>query len=542
MKNEISNILNQIKVGNTTKALEDAKLYYKKNTNELDAIKLLAYSYIQVGNFEKVISVLENGYKGREQKKDFDYFNNVGYALSQIEEYEESLITLNKAIAINDKNIGTHTTISEIYLKLREFKRAEEFILNAFKMILDKGEDIYDKHANVFLLISEINSALKKDSKTIKVFNEILKKKFNANIFFLLMNVDPKSIELSEASSIENRLLKSEEEFQNKIERFNYVTPLHFGLGMYYQSLDQKKSEIFFDKANKEILNNTRYNSHQYQERINKIMALYINKYKSYDENESQYGENNFFIIGSPRSGTTLVESIVTANDKVFSGGELKSCKDIIERNVLSAEQNFGGLSHQFLSKYIRRTKHLKGSCDFIVDKMPENFLYLGIILKLMPKSKILRIFRNPWDIAVSLYRQRYILNVPYSVSFFNIGIFLANFEAINLFWNNNIEKKQNVMDVKYEDLVLNFDDYQKKIYSFLGINAKYEDKIRKQFFSSTASIRQVKEGIGLKSYEKKEFMHHKAEFIDSFFMQRQYWASKEIVPENTSFFGYPIK
>ena len=70
MKNEISNILNQIKVGNTTKALEDAKLYYKKNTNELDAIKLLAYSYIQVGNFEKVISVLENGYKGREQKKD----------------------------------------------------------------------------------------------------------------------------------------------------------------------------------------------------------------------------------------------------------------------------------------------------------------------------------------------------------------------------------------------------------------------------------------------------------------------------------------
>ena len=98
---------------------------------------------------------------------------------------------------------------------------------------------------------------------------------------------------------------------------------------------------------------------------------------------------------------------------------------------------------------------------------MPENFLYLGIILKLMPKSKILRVFRNPWDIAVSLFKQRYILNVPYSVSFFNIGVFLANFEAINIFWNSSIENNQNVMDVKYEDLVKNTDKNQKNIFFF---------------------------------------------------------------------------
>ena len=87
MKSEISNILNLIEVGNTTKALEDAKLFHKNNFNNLDAIKLLAYTYIQVGNFEKVLDVLRKGYKNKESKKDFDYFNNIGYALSQIEEY-----------------------------------------------------------------------------------------------------------------------------------------------------------------------------------------------------------------------------------------------------------------------------------------------------------------------------------------------------------------------------------------------------------------------------------------------------------------------
>ena len=57
---------------------------------------------------------------------------------------------------------------------------------------------------------------------------------------------------------------------------------------------------------------------------------------------------------------------------------------------------------------------------------MPENFLYIGIILKkLLPKSKIIRIFRDPWDTAISLYKQRYVTNIPYSASFFNIGVFM---------------------------------------------------------------------------------------------------------------------
>ena len=156
-----------------------------------------------------------------------------------------------------------------------------------------------------------------------------------------------------------------------------YVTPLNFGLAMYYQSKDKGKSEKYFDNGNKEIFSNTRYNSHQYQERIVKTMDLYKRKYETFDENERSHGEKNFFIVGSPRSGTTLLESIITANNEVFSGGELKSGKDIIEKNILSKEQSISDLSHRFISKYIRRTSYLRGDYKYIVDKMPENFLYL---------------------------------------------------------------------------------------------------------------------------------------------------------------------
>ena len=542
MKNEISNILNLIETGNTIKALEEAKSFHSQQKNNLDGIKLLAYTYIQLGNFEKVISILEDGYKNRKDQQDFDYFNNLGYALLKVEEFEKSIFNLERAIKIHSSEPGVFISMAELYIKCRNFDEAIKYIEKALEIAKKIGQSSYIKYANLYLLMSEVNSALKQDTKSISMFNDILNKEFSENIFFLLANIDPKSVTKNHINKAEDKLSDNEKKFKNKIDRFNYVVPIHFGLGMSYQSIDKAKSESYFDLGNDEIFNNTRYNSHQYQERIVKTMELYIKKYKNFKTDVMTHGEKNFFIVGTPRSGTTLVESIISANSQVFSGGELASARQIIEKNVLSKEQSLSGLSHQFVSKYLRRTSFLRGSSDYIVDKMPENFLYLGIISKLLTKSKIIRIFRDPWDTAISLYKQRYILNIPYSVSFFNIGVFLANFEAINIFWNKNIDDKSNILDIRYEDLVSDKKKNQEKIYSFCNISSEYDEEKRSQFFSPTASIRQIKQGIHKKSIDKKEFLHHKDEFLDALLMQRQYWSSKDIIPKNDYFFGYKLK
>ena len=464
----------------------------------------------------------------------------MGYALSQIEEYDEAISYLKRAQEFKNSP-SVKTCLAEVFLKQRNFVEAGEIILSALEDIKKIGTKSFNKYANIFLLISEINSALNKDEETISLFNQILQNEFNENIFFLLANINPNSIEKTIIEIAEKNLLTNENNYKNKIERFNFVTPLYFGLAMYYESKDKEKSEKYFDNGNKEIFSSTRYNSHQYQERIVKTMNLYVKKYKSFDESDRDHGKKNFFIMGSPRSGTTLVESIVTANDKVFSGGELKSGKYIIEKNILSNEQSFNDLNHKFISKYLRRTSYLRGSYEYIVDKMPENFLYLGMIQKLLPKAKIIRVFRNPWDTAISLYKQRYVLNIPYSVSFFNIGVFLANFEAINLFWNNHIQNKSNILDLKYEDLVSEYTFHQKKIYKFLEVNSNYDEKRRSDFFSQTASTRQVKEGVHRRSIEKKDFLQHKSEFMDALLMQREYWGKKNILPIDNKFFGYSL-
>ena len=167
--------------------------------------------------------------------------------------------------------------------------------------------------------------------------------------------------------------------------------------------------------------------------------------------------------------------------------------------------------------------------------------LWPKVPLKILPKTKIIRTFRNPWDIAISLYKQRYVTNIPYSASFFNIGVFMSNFEAINTFWNEEMIGSKNALDVNYEKLVDDPDLYQKKIYEFLELDSSYSEEKRRSFFSQTASIRQINSPVHIKSIEKKEFIEQKNEFYDAFTMQRKYWVKRGIIKENQDFFGYKI-
>ena len=542
MKNKISQILSLLNNGNIDQGLQHSKDLFREFPNNVDVIKLLVYAYILVGNFEKVALILEQSLRLKVNvEQDFDYNNNLGYALVQSEEYERAISYLEKAITIKSDFPGVYANIALIYQKRRDFITSKKYIDNAIKIVTLLGKNEYSKYANIFLLFSEINSALKKDDETIKIFLEILGQSFNADIFYILSNIrsDALTTKLIEEAQ---KKIETNIHFQNKIEKFNFITPIYFGLANYYQKKDKNKSEDYFVKGNSEIFKSSRYNSHDYQQRILKSIEAYKKTFSTFNEIEDEAGSNNIFIVGSPRSGTTLIESIITANSKVFSAGELNSSKNLIESHINSASKDLYEFKYNYQAKYLARTNFLRGDHTYIVDKMPENFLFIGQMLKLLPQSKIILILRDPWDTAISLFKQRYILNVPYSASFFNIGIFLANFEAIIVFWMKNIQNKSHFMTIKYEEVVFDQKQSLKKLYEFLDIQIEdFDEDKRKEFFSPTASIRQVTGNIHQNSTKKDEFAEHKKEFYDSLIMQKKFWISKGILSKTDDFFGYLV-
>lgn len=543
MNKEISSIIDLIQKNNLDKAFQIANSLYEKNNTDLNLIKVMAYIYMQKNNFAKSEELLKKGLEIDSSLKDFDYFNNLGYSLLRLEEYQEALLFLNKAKEVSQDRPSIWANFSEIYLALRNFQKAKEFIDIAVSKLDLKNSNKITEQTNVFWMLSSINSSLKKDPESILLFQKILNDNFNENIFYLLSTINSNSISSRILDLALNRAEMNNEKFQNKLQRFYFVTPLYFGLANYYQKKDQSKSEKFYQLGNQEIFKTTRYNSFSYQKKISATMAFYENLEKL-DISDTKLGNENIFIVGSPRSGTTLLESIITANDEVFSGGELSSAKHIISQHISLNNTDIRSFFEDLTSKYLKRTKFIKGSYKKIVDKLPENFLYIGFLLKFFPGSKIIRIFRNPWDIAISLYKQRYVQNIPYSASFFNIGVFLANFEAINIFWNRVFRDSQlssSIMDVHYEDLVADQMTKQEEIYNFLELKSDYNDTKRGEFFSTTASMRQVQEGIHQKSINKKEFEIHKNEFTDALLAQRTYWKSKDLWSKDEKFFGYDL-
>ena len=541
MEKEILELYNLIKNKNIEKAYSVCKKLYRTNKNNKSILKVMAYLYIQKSQYQRAMDILENFYQSSSIDKDFDYYINMGVCKKSVEDFEDSIHMYERAIEINSESPLCYMIPAEIYLKLRDFKKSMELIDIALSKIEDTSVGNIH-YANAIKLKTEIYVALNRDKENEDMLMSILSNDFYPDIFYLLSNVNKKLINEKLLSTAEKQLEEYDKKYENRLKRFWYVHPIYFGLAIYYNNKDKKKSEDFYEIGNKEIMNSLRYNSFEYQKDIVKVMDCFEKKILKEDENKGCFGENNVFILGTPRSGTTLIESFIASNNEVTSGGELLSARDLI----YSFTQNFENKSvetyiDEFRKTYLKRTDYLRGSHSKIVDKLPDNFLYIGFLTEVLPKSKIIRTFRNPWDVAISLFKQRYVTNIPYSASFFNIGVFMANFEAINIYWNKVIKIKSNILDIKYEELVDDPGYYQKKIYDFLEIKSEFDEEKRKAFFSHTASMRQIGTGIHKKSVSKEEFVTHKEEFYESLAMQRKYWQKIGLYSNNGEFFGYKI-
>ena len=545
MKKEISEIYDLINNRNIDKAYFEAKKLYQVHQRDVRVIKILAFLNIQRNRFEQTINLLNDFYNRNPEKKDFDYFINMGVSYQHLEEFEKSLEMYERARELNPDSPLGYTVPAEIYLKLRNFKKSNELINIALAKVMSSNEKTLH-FPNVVKIKTEINVALNKDQENVDFLLNLLKVDFNSDLFYLLASIQPELINKELLVKAEAYLKGNDKIFKNSLDRFWYVHPLYFGLAMFYQHVDKKKSENFYHLGNNETIKAQRYNSFEYQKNIELIIQNYKSEFLDYEtiDDNKKIGENNFFILGTPRSGTTLIESIIASNKNVKSGGELQSASRLLHEYLAKNElPNKDEFTHSFQKTYLKRTNYIKEGSKYIIDKLPENFLFIGHLLKLLPASKIIRTFRNPWDVAISLYKQRYVTNIPYSSSFFNIGVFMANFEAINIYWDECISKKINILDIYYEDLVKNPQINQKNIYEFLDLEiADFDEENRRKFFSKTASIRQIGGQIHDKSVEKQEFLEFKDEFYDSLLMQRRYWSKKGLNPKNSTFFGYELK
>lgn len=198
------------------------------------------------------------------------------------------------------------------------------------------------------------------------------------------------------------------------------------------------------------------------------------------------------FIVGMPRSGTTLVEQILSSHPKVHGAGEL----NLIPREIMSIEkqrgntfpyvmENFTGEDVQRMGTwYLTALKGYSGAAH-IVDKLPGNFLYVGLIKAMFPKAKIIHCQRRSMDNGLSLFKHFFGESLTYAYDLYETGRFIQAYKKLMQHWQE-ILPEGSIHTVSYEALVQNPDAEIKSLVAHC--NLKW-DSACLQFHTNTRPV-----------------------------------------------------
>jgi tetratricopeptide (TPR) repeat protein len=177
------------------------------------------------------------------------------------------------------------------------------------------------------------------------------------------------------------------------------------------------------------------------------------------------------FIVGMLRSGTTLAEQILASHPSVVGAGELAFWSNAFSelRGAQPASLEREAAYGRFVSEYVQLQRNLSLDALRVVDKMPTNFAFLGLIHGLFPNARIIHMQRNPLDTCLSIYFQNFDSAVTYANDLHDLAHYYEEYLRLMNHWRSSLPAGV-MLEVPYEDLVGNLESWSRKILEFIGL------------------------------------------------------------------------
>jgi len=210
------------------------------------------------------------------------------------------------------------------------------------------------------------------------------------------------------------------------------------------------------------------------------------------------------FIVGMPRSGTTLVEQVISSHSAITAGGEVGFVRDLAEQTWAMTREKFplsmrrigAEQARQLRDTYLRRMVERCGRNRFVVDKNPLNFNFIGLIATVFPEARIIYCTREPLDNCVSIFRLPFEEEHAWSHDLAALGHYYRQHVALMDFWKACYADR--ILTVGYEDLVADLERQAHRMLGFIGVG--FEQQVL-SFFENrrivlTPSADQVRQPI----------------------------------------------
>jgi tetratricopeptide (TPR) repeat protein len=431
--------------------------------------------------FEKMIKLAPGRGEG---------YNGKGLALFNLDRLPEALQEVKEAVRIDPKLANAWFNLARLHLESLDVDSA----LAAYQQAIQLSPDTTEFYAAIGDTLSMVGKFDKAQEFFAKA-NALNPADLGA-LAQLLSNKDTPML-----------LAQAEASINAASDETEGVVTLLFILGRIYDKKGQfDQAFAYYERGNRIRKKEGSIDHVVHTQFINQIMAVFSADRIAELKQWGDASDRPVLILGMPRSGTTLTEQIISSHSRVTGGGERPFWTDAwakVEKGI--THLNKEGMA-QIAEAYLDDLATIRGAETSlrVTDKLPGNFLHIGLIHSVFPNARIIHCRRNPVDNCLSIYFQSFAGYHPYAYDLEDLAFYHQEYQRLMAHWREVIPQDR-LFEFDYENLVADQEAVSRQLLAFVGL--EWEDACldfhKNERAVKTASVRQVREKIYSRSVER---------------------------------------
>ena len=429
--------------------------------------------------------------------------NNLGTVLKDLGKFDEAIASYRQALQLQSNYAEAHSNLGNA---LKELGQVDEALV-CFR----KALEIDPQCDEAMLGISHLCTITGKMKEAENVVKKALKiKPNNLEARFLLANISKTQTGDENLTA----LLAVEDAVKNNPSLLPYdkLISLHFALGKCFDDIGEyNRAFPHFSEGCKMRRTTFKYDATHVSQHFDSIIRVFDKETVEQLQGGGDPSKVPIFVLGMPRSGTTLSEQIIASHPDVYGAGELPDMLRIAQREVGGLKgfpDNILALDHENLAQwgndFVAGLRQRSANAQHITDKLPDNFRFIGLIHLMLPNAKIIHVSRNPVDTCLSCFTKLSSRGLEQSYDLVELGKYYVDYERLMNHWHNLLPEGA-FLDVQYEDIVADQEAQARRMIDFCGMewNDACINFHKNKRSVNTASMTQVRRPIYKSSIER---------------------------------------
>ena len=459
-----------------------------EDENNIDALRFMGILAFKSGNHDIAEAMFT-----RALQVDPTYtlvWANLAQVFSVTGQLDKAKKSFKNILNMEPKNGLIWAEYGTVLTKLARYSDGKDAYLKALEF-KPNSPRVYLSLGHVYKTMGEIDNSINSYKSTIKQNN------LSGEAYWSLANLKTYSFTNDEIKNMEATL---DTEISD-IERCQ----MHFALGKAYEvKKDYNNSFINYSKGNRVKKGLIKYSSRETSEKTKKVLDFFNEENISSLSNSSTLDRDPIFVLGMPRSGSTLVDQIISSHSMVDGTQELPNIIKIAAELNNDSDDNYPEVLEDFKSNelsalgldYIRETKWARESAPFFIDKMPNNFIHIGLIKTILPNAKIIDTRRDAMDTCFSCFKQFFARGQLFTYSLEDLGNYYVDYIKAMNHWHKVYG--EDIYTVHYDNVINNTESTIRELIEYCEL--PFEDNCLEFYKSSrpvkTPSAEQVRQPI----------------------------------------------